>query len=241
MADLLARVTLVNVSGVAADSYVNDFVFSGAATGAAITTAVINFYNSSISALPVADWISPVVSRTANMCYVDIYDLTGHLDGSPHGSPILHTPFTIMSAGAGAAYVTMPPEMAIVASYHAAFGAALEAGPIATEPTPESSIDRGAPATFAAKTRPKSSLRGRLYIGPLSTRALNGSGGLDPGSPGNTATKTSLIQLLGAMPSWSVWSRRTASTHPITNGWVDGELGVRRTRHNKAKTKLPWP
>jgi len=240
MADTLVRVTLANVSGVGADSYVNDFVFSGSVALTALVTSVQAFYNSGTTGTILAEVIGAVVSRTANACYIDTYDLTGHLDGSPHGSPTSHTAFTL-TPSLSSGITQLPYQDCLVLSTRANYGTALERGPTASMPTPESAQDDGAPATHMGSTRPRASLRGRLYIGPLNSAALDGNGRTASGAGGTSRLKIQAPALLAAQPSWSVWSRRTASTHPIVQGWIDDEAGVRRTRRTKIAGKVAWP
>jgi hypothetical protein len=237
MANLrLARLVLSDVSGIAANDSVMDFSFNSASSDSVLATGVTNWINAG-GVASLANYVAPTRSRVANACRVDVYDLTGHLAGDPHGSPTLSQPFTL---GASAATLTNAPQIALVIAFHAAFGTVLEHGPTVSRPTDAAARHEGAPATHPAKTRPRASLRGRVYLGPLNLSAIGGSVG-GPVAGLVTAAKAACAALLSAEPGWSVWSRVNSAMNPITNGWIDTDFGVIRTRRPKSHGTSPWP
>jgi hypothetical protein len=238
MSVYLVRATFPNISGMAADEFVNSFVFNSPSSLTAAETAIFNFYNAVPTGATTAlkSILGPSISRTVPGT-IQGYDITAHLDGAPHGGPIstgaLPLPDPI---GTQSGY---PDQLAFVVSYHAVYGTALERGPSGAIPTEDFAVDEGAPATHTGTTRPKSSLRGRLYIGPLMDRGYtNVFGRVNTG--GFQSVSGAAHDLMSAALGWCVWSRRTASVHDIVGGWVDNELGVQRRRATKGGGKTPW-
>jgi hypothetical protein len=237
LAVYLMRATLPNISGMARDEVVNDFVFNAPSTPEAAVLAVKDFYNVAGGGATnaVGAWLGSSLSRTTPFT-ISTYDITAHLNGSPHGSPISVDPFTLISNSAAP---SLPDQIAVVLSYHAAYGGALETGPSGAIPTDASAIRQGAPATHTGRTRPKSSLRGRLYVGPLVQAAENGVGQVSVTCGGDMAKQA--VTLMTAALGWCVWSRRTASVHNIIGGWTDWDFGVQRRRNVLPRQKVPWP
>jgi hypothetical protein len=233
----LIRTVLPNVSGLARDQVVNDFVFNEPSSEVAAVAAVKSFWtgdHTGGAAAPLAAFINQTMSRTVNV-QVEAYALDGHLDGSPHGSPDLTDAFALTAFSGNA----LPDPMCGVLSYHADFGSALETGPaVTTIPTDARARKEGAPAVHAGRTRPKSSLRGRLYIGPLTVASINPLGVVSAGFAQSMAGSGEF--LAGAALGWCVWSRRTASVHNIVAGWTDDELGVQRRHQTDTRGKTPW-
>jgi hypothetical protein len=113
-----------------------------------------------------------------------------------------------------------------------------EHGPMATRSSPESAVDLGAPATHSAKTRPKASHRGRIYVGPLNDLADNGAAGLTGFI--ETDLKVALIRLASTL-GWVVWSRVLASVSTVVAGWIDEQFGAVRRRRLSTGSKIAWP
>lgn len=245
---VLAQARLHNISGLPIDDTVNDFVFTDATSVAnAITAAqaaVPDFYNgASTAGNHVRDFISQTISRTVAVD-LNCYDITAHLDGSPHGSPVAHSTFTL---GAVVSAVDIPSEVSVCFSFHANFGSTAEEG--ATDvsiPTPEEARDFGAPAVHTGIDRPKSRLRGRIFVGPLSFGAVKTSGGAQ------CTVSDSLVNALvgagGAGPRllaisgapWAIWSRRNGAAPTVVGGWVDNEFDTTRRRRIKASVRTTF-
>lgn len=240
---VLATATITNASGIARDSAKNAFVFStntdDAAGWQACADAVIDFYNTvRASGAAVAYYIADHMSRAANGCRVDVYDLDGKLDGSPHGSPIYTKTFTLQGAITAD---SLPPEVALCLSFQT--NDALDAPVEGTEQmikTPAAAVRMGAPATHLGRVRPRSRKRGRLFIGPLtkSALALDGTGRPVP----NPTLITTLGQAASALMNvascdWLQWSRANAQARTVHDAWVDDAFDTQRRRGEKALSK----
>jgi hypothetical protein len=222
MGQILAVAILPKKSGLPVDAVQNSFAFTSAtapittAEQIAITDAVIAFYNTNGSlAVPVAHWLSESMDTGVSKAKVELYDLTGHLDGSPHGSPIRTTLFTLAAVGAG----SLPDEMSVCLSYHSDFGTDVEE---------------------AGVTRPKARDRGRIYVGPLAGNVTS----QDATTKEVFVTpnvRTTLLDgaaaLIAATPSWCVWSRASAALKPVTGAFVDNAFDVQRRRGQKATVR----
>ena len=233
----LIRTVLPDIDGVAADEVVNDMVFSTEATAAAVSSLVADFWNLPVAAgSSVSSFIGASRSRVPLVPHIDAYDITGHLDGSPHGSPVNLLPMDLVAAGTAG---QLPQQVAITLALHAAFGSVLEHGPTEARPSDEGAIDEGAPATHPAVTRPKSTLRGRIYIGPVTGQAIGNDGLLAAGFL--QTLSQAATRLREADNGWSVWSRSTAAVHPIVGGWIDRNPTVVRRRRPKTTVTVAWP
>lgn len=235
---ILARAVFPDVNGITADEAVNDFTFDTVLSLSTIAANVITFYNG-VGGSPSnpCQHLGTSRDRGTNRCQVELYDISAHLDGSPHGSPVDIVMWTLGTPGSTQ---VLPRQAAITVTNHAVFGSVLEHGPTVTRPSTESAIDQGAPATHAVKSRPKASLRGRIQVGPLSGFAANLTTGL-VSAEANLAFASACNGLLAADPGWSVWSRVNATTHPISGGWIDQDFAVIRRRKLKSPTpKVVW-
>lgn len=251
---MLVKVRLKSLTGLAVNDTVNSFAFNGADSPAAranLADLVAKFYNEvhAPSTEPVAAFLSNFVSRAALASQIDIYDLEGHLDGSPHGSPTGLFSFTLGPIHAG--YDAYAEEVACCLSLHGDLSALPEEGAgLVAIPTPARAIAMGAPATHMGRTRPRSRARGRLYVGPLALGAVdtddtNKRVRPDPnfrdvlGRAGRALiTATTGIPETGG--AWCVWSRRDAALHPITGCTVDDALDTQRRRGVKPTVKTAF-
>jgi len=239
MTVLLASVILPNVNGLPQDRYQNDFVMQGSSVAAivAVTNAGIEaFYNTAYSGHYVGEYLSTAIDRGSGKCSINYYDITTHLDGSPHGSPVATDPFTLNAA---AVTTPLPEEVSLCMSFHGAYGTLIETGAVDTAiPSTESARDQGAPATHTGVDRPRSRLRGRIYVGPLNLQAITTS---NPVRPTSTARATIALAgggLLALTTSpWAVWSRRNATVITTSTGWVDDAFDTQRRRGLKSSTR----
>lgn len=237
----LMRVRMHNKDGLALDDSVNDWVVDSSVHPIADAVAVVppiigGFYQT------LSQYWGRGVTRTAPSYHIDVYDLTGHLDGSPHGSPVGTfadpTGFTI-DAG-----VAIPAEAAACISYTATgYTAAFEHGPEVSIQTRDSADDVGAPVTHLGKSRPRAHLRGRVFLGPLTSAVL----GLDTFQnallaptyiTAVLAAETSMRSALSAV-AWplQVWSRVDGAVHAVEGGWMDNRIDVQRRRRIKATAR----
>lgn len=225
MTAILTQVVFEHRSGLPEDRVVNNLVWATAATPP--TTAVMDdiadtidsFYNTVPSGHnALAGFLAPALSRTANASLVKFYDLTGHLDGSAHGSPIYQVPFTLAAAVPGAE--GMPSEVAACLSFRAGYGTDAE---------------------FAGGTRPRSRDRGRIYLGPLTKSVTqqdsNGRVRLSV-SFQETILSGALILASSTVAAWSVWSRANANVDPVMAWWVDDAFDTQRRRGEKPQGRL---
>lgn len=235
--DVLTTVKLQGASGLPHDVYVNDFAFTGYDTGNPtmadeVTTAIADaFYNNagSTAGVSVGYLLSPGISRAADGVTVDIYDLTGHLDGSPHGSPIATRSFTLDASGD---IYALPEEVAIALSIHGDLSGVVE-----RQPNP------AYPPTLPKFFRPAARRRGRLFIGPLAlNQAITESGE----SRVSTQAKTVLTYAATALwdvfaGGWCVWSRADETLYSVTGGWVDDAFDTQRRRGDAPLSRTLWP
>jgi hypothetical protein len=233
-ATVLVRHAWHNRSGIPKDDIVNDWCFKSATklpTDAIpdLTTPLSLFYDAAGS------YTGACVPRGAGAEQMDIYDIAAHLDGSPHGSPVA----TYHSLGTipGFTGSSLPNECAACLSFTTTFySLAAEHGPTASIPSTDEAIDQGAPATHTGKTRPRASHRWRVYLGPLTTAAL------DADTSGNEILSASYVSAVIAAYNtlkaavitngWTheVWSRRTAATYTSGSGWMDNRVDSQRRR-----------
>ncbi len=81
---------------------------------------------------------------------------------------------------------------------------------------------------------PQARRRGRIYIGPLDTTALDANG--RPSSAMLTAitsaaaTFKSTIAALASDTAWSIWSPTDGAAVPVANGWMDNAFDTQRRR-----------
>lgn len=210
-------VTFPAITGLARDNVVNSFTFSqagGILPGDMddIFTALNQFYEA-VDALvlnPVISYIGPAVSRSAPVV-VRFYDIDGHLNGSPAGSPV-RINASDWSPGASASATGLPSEVAVCLTAYADFGSDVEFGP---------------------GTRPRARDRGRVYIGPLNTTAQTTAIGRtrpDPALLTNLAEAGARLARAPMGPDWVVWSRRAAAVKNVTSVSVDDAFDTQRRR-----------
>lgn len=247
MPPVKAVATIPAKSGLARDAFSNTFAFAtntdDNAGLQAVADAVTDFYTALRSnGRAIVDDFSDVVSNAANAARVDLYDLTGHQDGTPTGSPIWTKTWTVPDTQGTAA--GLPAEMCAVISYSAAgsLNAPVEGG-LQAIPTPRSAVRMGAPVTHQGTIRPRQRLRGRLYIGPLrqASVAADSQGEVQlTGEVMATLSQAALALINLASAEWQQWSRREALMLPVTAAWVDNEPDVqrRRGRRSSAKTSV---
>lgn len=179
----LAVVELASQSGLSKDKFVNTFAIAEASSirgtgsmAAAYRTAIQRIYTAALG-VPVSatlgSMISRTVSRDANAHSVKLYDITGNLDGSPHGSPYDVSTFTMPAASETG---SLPSEVALVLTLEATNRAAqFVERPDGTDPG--SAIDR-----------PRQRYTGRVYFGPF----INGVNDASP--PNYVARPTVTLQ-----------------------------------------------
>jgi hypothetical protein len=218
-----------------------------------VQTVISNYFNLRVGAMvdPLASYMSPEISRAANGCSIEIYDVTDHLDGTPSGSPLSIQTFTMAASGSSS---PLPAQLAAVIAYRAAYGADLERGTTETVKSTDSAIDQGAPATHTGISRPRASDRGRIYLGPLNLTTLKALVAPAAGTAGVLSDQFMSDALIWATDNLGthagiaggafsnvVWSRARAAVKLI--GWiaVDAAVGVIRKRADTVINRvLTW-
>lgn len=221
MPEALATVTIAADSGLAEDAVVNQFaiITDGSVAGAApdIDAALNDFYNDTqASGASIAQYLSNGLGGTSPAaCTVRVYDISGHLDGSPHGSPLAETTFGL--AARTASTVSLPDEVALVLT--------LRGSNWASQPIERADgLDPG-----SAIDRPRQRYSGRLFLGPFNSSAnVEVSGHGRPSSTLRTTVLDAGEQLNDALQvaghNWAVWSRvdevlRTMNSIQVDDAW----------------------
>lgn len=217
MPTILVTAKLDAVSGLAEDAVQNSWVLSHAAD--------------SPSPGDTLDWVGPIddfygdisyylsdrITRAAAGIKFNLYNITTHLAGGDHGSPIATDTGTVNGAAGSA--VELPSEVAHVLTLR---GSGWQGEPV-------EAVD-GADAD-AAPDRPRSRRTGRLYLGPLNIAAM--SDGRPIGSF-LTAVENAYV---AAVAQWAavgitprVWSRKASATYAITHIQQDNAFDTQRRR-----------
>lgn len=207
---ILVTCKLAAVSGIPEDDVTTDWAFNAASLDEAdllvILAAIEDWWNvGNTSGNSMANYISDVVSRSADSAEFAVYDLTGHLDGSPHGSPILTLPWTPGGA-AGTAGASFPSEVAIRHTVNAAgFNLVPEQAP---NPAPP-------PATI----RPRARYRGGFFVGPLmrtcATFAAEEEPRVSGAYRGDAADAWDRLLSTAGGSDFGIWSRADEVIRPV--------------------------
>lgn len=230
---LLVTVTIPSLTNLPADSVTNQWAIAttelpSAAEMDSIQAAIRDFYTvvDAGSARTVGQYLSQQMSRVANACQIKVYDITGHEAGTPHGSPIDASSFTLPAVVGGSA---MPSEVACVLR--------LEAEGRATALV--EAVD-GADADLAVD-RPRQRRTGRVFIGPLTTSAVfvvTNVPRVDPSLietlNGRAVSTHDTIKALSPDIRLGVWSRKDAIVRPLESVAVDNAFDTQRRRGEKA-------
>jgi hypothetical protein len=234
----LVEAILADVGGLPKDEVVNTFVFDKAEVAADLTLAIDGFYRTLGAGgnFFLAHWLGNSRLRGPGGLTIKCYDITAHLDGSPHGGPFNTTAFAALPASASA---TNLPSQCAVSVYGVAAPPTSLVGVSATVPSTEAAIDQGAPATHAIVTRPMARRRAHIQFGPLIAEGVDATGHVSSNLVSDL--KFAAAQLLSSFPSWAVWSRRDAAVHRIVSGWVDRTVHTVRRRTEPSTGRLFFP
>lgn len=227
MASALVTISIAATSGLAEDTVVNQFPFitDGSVGSAApdLFDALNSFYNDVDGAANnIAQFLSPHLGGTSPAaCTARLYDITGHEDGSPHGSPVSQTTFGL--AAREDPSTALPEEVALVLTTRAVNWAAQ---PIEA---PDGS-DAG-----SAIDRPRQRYTGRIFLGPFNDSALSE---VDGKSRPILALRTTILnkaealhdEIAAAGHFWCVWSRSDEALRSITDVQVDDSWDTQRRR-----------
>lgn len=235
MSDVLVSAYLPFVGGEAGDGVTNTFVFHkegayvpGEAT--AIFARLVAFYGAVAppATQPISHFLSTAISRQANVCELQAYDITNHLDGSPHGSPIAVGNFGIGPAGVDA---NLAPQVAAVLTLRGrnAWNYPVEAPDAGDD---DSQVDR-----------PRQRRTGRLYLGPFNT----GAAGTNSQKPAHIdgAFRVTAVHSAEALQDtvnalgygWAVWSRKNEATSIIERVEIDSSWDTMRSRKARPEVR----
>lgn len=213
--DILAVVTINKRSDIPKDAVQNQFAFSFAGTPGesdftTLTTYISSFYDECTG--PSSSWLAACIATGTAAHDIEYFDLTGHLDGSPHGVPIITQHFTITNSNTT---FSLPNEVAVCLSFRAAYGSDVEFG--------------------GGGTRPRSSDRGRVFIGPLGDVSLPATSTKEARvwedfREAVVAGAEVLIDAAADDWTWCVWSRTDEALKPVVAGWVDDAFDTQRRR-----------
>lgn len=196
-----------------------NWIYGGVDIGTDIPTLfglIVAFYNVAAagSALSISKYLGQQVDTGAGKAQIKAYDVTTELSGAPHGSPIASFNWTVGTVGGTS---PVPSGVAACLSYRAGYAGDVE-------------------FNLTAHTRPRSSDRGRFYIGPVDGIALM----WDPSSRRVKFTSaflndclSSLKQLFtAATPNFTlaVWSRKRAAMKDAAVGEMDDRPDYQRRR-----------
>jgi len=226
-----AEVILNAKSGLVKDAVVNNFILRDTAgtmdAGPLVATqGLAKFYNDQPAGQPfdLATYIATWASRVTNDVRVKYYDITGHLDGSPTGSPVWQDAFTLDPEDTGGPN-QFPSEIAACLTLR---GTGWDTSLI--------DIPAGAPGP-AGDVRPRQRHSGRLYLGPLNTDATNIDGTTGKVTVGSTfravalhAAKATLDYLAASNIKWSCWSRVGGVVLDVVKFQMDDAWDVQRRR-----------
>lgn len=236
-----AVVELPSVSGFAEDTVTNTFIFNARDTFdpetelLTFTEPIAQFYTAAYAGgVAIGALLSDTVSRAALSTKIKLYDITGHLDGSPHGSPIAEDATTLPAPNDNN---SLPSEVALVMTLR---GSEWEQQPVEGDieamPVPHRAQYYGAPAEFQGRARPRSRYTGRIFLGPLTIATMAN----EPTSfrrPAAATVGAILTQAEGMADemladghNWVVWSRRNAQVRNVVSVEMDDAFDVQRRR-----------
>lgn len=195
------------------DEMENTWAWQGPTVGTISTSGVVTDLAAFYAALGSSFWSSELSASVPWV--VEFYDISAHLNGSPHGPPfhISSMANPIPTTGDGC-----PGQIAMVCDFHG---------------------DLSGVAEFGAGTRPRARLRGRVHLGPIQKASVvpETTTNIPKFSSTITAAATAALHTLAGSSSfgsgWGVWSRKNAAIVPIVGGWVDA------TPHRARKREEP--
>lgn len=240
---LKAVVTHQSDSADLADNVTNTFSIGGIISEEDVTVAMELAFNQAFddfysampagAVAPVGFYFSPALDNTALASRLDLFDVTTHLDGTPHGSPFSATLFTLDASGASKA---LPSEVALAVTLE---GVGRD---VAAVEAPDGADPGG------AIDRPKQRRTGRIYLGPLGDNAtVAGAGVCRPLAAFMNVARLALqklnddIEAATGGDGWlSVWSRADQAMYRLVAVSTDDAFDTQRRRGEAptARTRL---
>lgn len=233
-ANFKAVVELPRLSGIPADAVVNDWHFHWDDTGTdpgttdfdKITEALRNFYD--VANTGQTNAVSFYIAETIDRGHewpVTIYKVP--TVRGPLGAPVYGSSFAVTHGSSGNPY---PAEVAMALSFRSDYGSDVE---------------------FASGSRPRSTHRGRVYIGPLEG-ALGTEDGTTHEEFLSTAMMTDLAQAArmsfsvaspgvvfsGTHWSWQQFSPKLWLGRLVTEAWADNAYDIQRRRGQAATARV---
>lgn len=234
----LAVVKFAAKSGVPKDSVVNTFCFDADPTDVGERSSVRTLLEAFYLTVPtgathdINSLLSETVSKVANAAEIAYYDLQpAVLSGGPMGSPVARSYFTPDNTGSVGG---LPSEVAVCLSFKADYAGDPERIPM--PPTGPEGDDR-----------PRARLRGRVFIGPLNSTAMESAPTTAVPVPSvrmiNSAWRAGSDLMTGSAAAgvpWCVWSRTNGAIQPVVGGWVDNAFDTQRRRGEKATSRTAF-
>jgi hypothetical protein len=174
-------------------------------------------------------YLANVMDRTPGGIQYEIYDITGHLDGSPAGAPIHVETQQLGSTTSG---TDLPEQISGAVGYRGDYGTDVEFGP---------------------GTRPRARDRNRTYVGPLNNDTVDHDGATGRCTMSNVFRGDLLLAMHDLALDFSadtvttqlaVWSRKNASTKPVVEVFADNRFDVQRRRADPnpaGRIRIPVP
>lgn len=216
MTDFLLRMSLPFNTGLPRDVAQSSFAMQATTLPedpSGIQTAVNNFWNTNPgeSAFAIADFLSPVVLRTANAATAEIFQITHPAETI--GEPLFSWQFTI---GAASDPGGLPNEVAICTSLLASGGtnARRNKGRMYIGPLNQAAVG----ADSGGQAPPAGELVATLVL----------------------ATQQLALDVVTAGGTLCVWSREDHALHVVEGGWVDNAWDTQRRRGLDPTSRTSW-
>jgi hypothetical protein len=218
------QIVLPNIDGLAVDAVDTSLNYETVGVDSTgVSPLIAAFFNTTATGATssIAARISDSISRTLPV-EIRYYDVTAHLDGSPHGAPFQVDTFTL-AAHAGGTVHDLPNQCCSTLSYY-------------------SQLDPGGTTTGRH--------RGRMFLGPLTDEVINTT--FTAGNPRlSTAWTTdcthAFAQLAAGMDALAnpkvlcVWSRKAAGFEPVIACFMENKVDTLRKRAVAATARTTLP
>lgn len=244
MATSLITFTAQNNNGVAKDAIRFQLVWNqGSMSATSLEAHWTEFLNTVHTGQThkLGEYLAGCISRTTPQVMA-AYDITSHLDGSPHGSPYVTVSDTVLPAALGDSRGNA--QCAVLSWNSSDYTVTPVTGPTGAIPTPESAQDMGAPSTHPGVTRLRQRRSNRMFFGPVEGGAIgvNGDGNAQWTDTFMTDVSANLAGFLADAGSniWQGWSRRNADVWSVVEGWVDRGIKIRRHKGFDPNERTTW-
>jgi hypothetical protein len=189
-----------------------------------VSVAIQHFYTvvATGSTLAYKTYLASSIDFTRGVTWT-AYDITGHLDGTPHGSPIASNTYSLGTAPGGGTVI--PEGVAASLSFRRDYGTDVE-------------FVRD-PVTHKVISRPRGQDRGRMYLGPLNSNAFT----FDATTSRTKMSPTFMANMCGQLNGsikitdsgsnlwhFSQWSRKKGSVADLKLIWMDDRPDYQRRR-----------